>query len=73
MTLVQCPECARTISHMATACPGCGYPFDAPDASGVSELAREPEGMLCVRCGETLSAEQCDTPGLCMACCDECY
>ncbi len=70
MTLVQCPECARTISNMATACPGCGYPFEAP---GELSFEAEPEATLCVRCGEPLSAEHCDTPGLCMACCDECY
>ena len=73
MTLVQCPECARTISNMATACPGCGYPVDEPIALDVSEFVLEPEATLCVRCGEPLSAGLSDTPGLCMACCDECY
>ena len=73
MTLVQCPECARTISHLATACPGCGCPVDEPIAFDTSEFALEPEATLCVRCGEALLRGQCDTPGLCMACCDECY
>lgn len=73
MTLVQCPECARTISNMATACPGCGCPVDEPSIPDASGFALEPEATLCVRCGEPLSPQQCDTPGLCMACCDECY
>lgn len=27
MALIDCPECGRSVSTMATSCPNCGYPI----------------------------------------------
>jgi hypothetical protein len=41
MSLIECAECNRQVSSLATACPGCGWPV--PDtASSVSEEEQAP-------------------------------
>ena len=32
MTLIQCPECAKTVSSEAPACPTCGYAINPSNA-----------------------------------------
>lgn len=34
MALVVCPECAKHVSELAEACPGCGYPIAKADREG---------------------------------------
>lgn len=29
MALIKCPECGKTVSSSASACPGCGYPIQS--------------------------------------------
>ena len=33
MALITCPECAREVSHNASACPGCGSPIGTSSLS----------------------------------------
>jgi len=38
MALVSCPECSKSVSDKARACPNCGYPIKA---GGYSDLGKE--------------------------------
>lgn len=38
MALIECPECGRKVSDMATACPTCGYP-----------VANNPHGTVYIK------------------------
>ena len=40
MTLVQCPECQRSVSDHAATCPQCGRPLRAPSAPRKSQRSR---------------------------------
>src|ERR1700680_1419258 len=42
MALIECPECKRSVSDQASACPGCGHPLTAPPAPTEK---RDPRGM----------------------------
>jgi len=42
MALVQCPDCNRQISDLAPACPGCGTPMKAAQASNPKAQAAIP-------------------------------
>lgn len=35
MALVRCPECGKTVSEHATACPNCGYPIARNDSTPI--------------------------------------
>ncbi|HYJ78948.1 MAG TPA: hypothetical protein VEW03_05080 [Longimicrobiaceae bacterium] len=52
MSLVQCPSCAGRVSHLAAACPRCGYPIAVPPppprASGSIGVIVALAGLLCV-------------------------
>ncbi len=71
MTLVTCPECSRSISSVAVACPGCGHPV--PVAVPASGPVLTLDADLCVRCGEPLAPGRSHEQRLCLECCDECY
>ena len=34
MALIQCPECSKSVSDIAAACPDCGYPIYQAKNSG---------------------------------------
>ena len=34
MVLIQCPECANSISNQASSCPNCGFSFPPPRQNG---------------------------------------
>src|SRR6266851_3500467 len=36
MALINCPDCGRSVSERATACPSCGYPIASMGHSSVS-------------------------------------
>lgn len=53
MALIQCPNCGKSVSDKAKACPGCGYQLIADDAA-------EAGTIVCEECGSTIP-EGCDT------------
>ncbi|QKS70137.1 zinc ribbon domain-containing protein [Paenalkalicoccus suaedae] len=54
MALISCPECDRSISDHAKACPHCGYPLResrTPHPSVIyQEAPKERKGMGCCGC-----------------------
>lgn len=46
MALIKCPECGRSVSDMATACPDCGYPIAKNNPSGDVRIKMNLEGYL---------------------------
>lgn len=47
MALMQCPECNRSVSTQAAACPGCGYPINDRRAGAInSHVAGKVVGGL---------------------------
>lgn len=43
MALIQCPECGKTVSSLATSCPECGYPLQQGNAQSSSAPAQPRE------------------------------
>lgn len=35
MAMIRCPECGKTVSSMASSCPGCGYPISKHACDGI--------------------------------------
>lgn len=44
MALISCPECDRSVSDQADACPGCGHPVRANGSAGSSQEAAKGSG-----------------------------
>ncbi len=44
--LIRCPECSRSISDQAAACPGCGYPICAASAAPKHRRGRSTRRKL---------------------------
>lgn len=42
MALISCPECGRSVSDRAVACPACGYPIAANAQPSAPQLVQRP-------------------------------
>lgn len=49
MALTKCPECAKEVSTMATACPSCGYPIG-------SEFSPKGDQLECEYCKKMINS-----------------
>ena len=43
MSLMNCPECGREVSSIATSCPNCGYPLQTAVQEIEPQQAEQPE------------------------------
>jgi hypothetical protein len=57
MALINCPECGKQISNLATFCPDCGYPLQKSTISNNRQLNDiETEVKRLIASGEVISA-----------------
>jgi predicted amidophosphoribosyltransferase len=45
MALIQCPECGKSVSDLAPACPNCGVPIAHSEAPPPTPVVIQKEGM----------------------------
>lgn len=66
MALITCPECGKSISDKATACPSCGFPVkELGNSPSISSDATDYGVVTCPKCGFSIPAnhETCDNCG----------
>ena len=66
MALIKCPECGKEISDKASACPNCGCPASAMNATGAISSDAEKYGIVvCRKCGYSIPSNHkyCDNCG----------
>ena len=49
--LIRCPDCGRQISSKATACPGCGHPFERTKFCKFCGSTIAVDSVVCTKCG----------------------